>query len=344
MLNDGPLMKSLDFLNLGSANGVHLSLGQNQRIVGSGKSGISLYLSFLSKSGFLRNRFDEVFCPPWMGSWVYSTMTEFAYPSLTHSSNTKVIHMYHQFGFLQDIDEILNFAQDKKLAVLEDSAHLLGIEGLKLNFGIEGSFSVFSPPKFIPSLPIGIVQSSNSEFLDYVDAAKNQTRGLGAFSNALTRVRVDHRLSKSSSKSLEYVRNTQRIASKLYSTYPYIPNETKFARAQLNQLIPEYSLRALRLEKLYNAIPIEFLPKINSRYTEKVPFKVPVQINSTQFNVLAKSSFQKEANFGQVHFDFNQNMVKPLYKKAVCIRIQGGVSDSQFEMQISEIKKALSVH
>jgi hypothetical protein len=341
MFSDGPFLTLSDIWNTTSDTERPLTLNQNQRYVGSGKSGISLYLSFLSASGILQNRFDEVFCPPWMGSWVYATMLNHAYPTLSFSSKTRIIHMYHQFGFLQNIDEIKNYAEDRKLIVLEDCAHMFGIEGSELKFGSNSHFSVFSPPKFVPSPPIGVVQSSDKSFLDYVDDLKGDASSINSSLNVLNRIRLDHRLANYPRKSSNYVERTQQIASKMYSTYPYTPLETKLARRKMSALKPEYELRILRLEKIYESIPNELLPKHSPSTAKFVPFKVPFEMTSDQFQELTMGRFQAEANFGSVHFDFNQNMLNPSYRRAACIRIHSGISDSQLELQLSEILRVL---
>ena len=63
------------------------SIDEGFRFVGSGKAGIGLVLSYLAKEGTLENKMSEILVPPWMGTWVYSSMLPFSYPvfDVTHN-------------------------------------------------------------------------------------------------------------------------------------------------------------------------------------------------------------------------------------------------------------------
>src|SRR3989338_10614661 len=92
-------------------------------IVGSGKGAIALVLKYLTGKKIIKNKLDEIMVPDWLGYWVYNQMHSFVFPARKFSERTKVIFVYHQYGFPQDMDKIIKFAEEKKLVVIEDCAH-----------------------------------------------------------------------------------------------------------------------------------------------------------------------------------------------------------------------------
>ena len=65
------------------------SIYEGFRFVGSGKAGVGLVLSYLAKEGTLENKMSQILVPPWMGTWVYSSMLPFSYP-VFDSNNAKI--------------------------------------------------------------------------------------------------------------------------------------------------------------------------------------------------------------------------------------------------------------
>jgi len=343
MLSDGPLLNLTTLPQFSFPKDTDRILTENQRVVGSGKSAIVLALSFFKSQGYLNNRFAEIFCPPWMGGWVYSCMNEFAFPAQYFSENTKILYIYHQFGFMQDVDYLRDFALSKGLVVIEDSAHQLRFSDRKLNFATIGEIALHSPPKFISSFPLGVVQSLNQDFLSFVDTAKKDGSKIDPWINAIARWKLDQRLQSDHRFSIPYAMKTQKIASRLYSSYPFTPNSTMLAENSIVNLLPEYEQRFLRLREAYRALPNELLPMLSQHNKDSVPFKIPVKLSDSQIAKILIGKYQSHLEFNSVHFDFKQNMLRPAYEKAICIRIHSGITDMQFDLQISEVLRALKV-
>ena len=343
MLTDGPLLSLINLPRFSFSRNSDRILTENQRVVGSGKSAIVLALAFFKSQGYLNNRFEEILCPPWMGGWVYSCMTEFAFPAQYFSENAKILYIYHQFGFMQDVDYLRDFALTKGLVVIEDSAHQLRFSDRKLDFATIGEIALHSPPKFISSSPLGVVQSLNQDFLSFVDTAKKDGSKIDPAMNAIARWKLDQRLRSDHRFSIPYAMKTQKIASRLYSSYPFTPNSTIFAENSIVSLLPEYEQRFRRLREAYGAIPNELLPMLSPHNMESVPFKIPVKLSDSQIAKILTGEFQSHVGFNSVHFDFKQNMLRPAYQKAICIRIHSGITDTQFDLQISEVLRALKV-
>ena len=96
----------------------------------------------------IKNKLDEILVPDWIGYWVYNQMQPFAFPAKRFSERTKVLFVYHQYGFPQQMDKILEFANHKKLIVVEDCAHALDSYYQGKPLGSMGDFTIYSFSKW----------------------------------------------------------------------------------------------------------------------------------------------------------------------------------------------------
>lgn len=306
-------------------------------LVGSGKSAISLILKFLRLRGDLKNKMEEVLCPSWMGTWIYATMVQQSFPVTLISDRTKVIYVYHQYGFLQDINYLQDFATDKKLTIIEDSAHLLSLEAGKLSFRKIGEFSLHSPPKFIPVCPVGIIESENQEFNNFLEVEIQGSSKIAALRNSSMRYYLDKKLAGPGLNS----KTTSLRLAQLYSTYPFTHHTTGFARRGIPKLVEEFEIRKMRLDAIYSQLPEEYLPARNTLSREIVPFKVPVFLPSRAIEATKGGKFRHEVNLGVVHFDKNQNMLKPDYSEVILIDFHSGMPETQFNRNLEIISSLI---
>ena len=49
-----------------------------------------------------------------MGNWIYSNYNQSVYTSTQYSKDTKLLHLYHQFGIPQKTENLINFTKRKK--------------------------------------------------------------------------------------------------------------------------------------------------------------------------------------------------------------------------------------
>ena len=130
-------------------NGRPFSLPEREFLfTGSGKGSLALILGYLRHTGVLTSKMDEILLPAWLGYWVYNQCTPFAFPARTYSANTKLLLAYHQYGFPQDMDTILDYARERKLVVVEDCAHALCSYYKGQRLGTFSDFALFSFSKF----------------------------------------------------------------------------------------------------------------------------------------------------------------------------------------------------
>jgi len=318
-------------------------LSEEHLIVGSGKSAISLILGYFENIGVFTTRMEEIFVPPWLGPVIYGTISKKAFPVLAPSKNIKCVYVYHQFGFLQDLNYITDFTTNRNIPMLEDSAHILAIKDSKLEISFISDYALHSPPKFNASPPIGIIQSKDEQFRKYVVEKKSQRRRFLTLRNAVDSYFLDQRIAKTE-KINNYEIDGESIAcdaSLLYSSYPYVHNSTRSAVHRLANLSTELSLRKERLQIVYKELPNEFLPDPSKIPSNSAPFRIPVRIPEQTLAKIRKSNIAKDLGLTPVHFDFAQNMFKPRYAKSIALKIHHQVSEKQFIDQIEFISHEL---
>src|SRR3989338_3101572 len=158
----------------------------NIKIIGSGKGAIAGILQYLTQKGIITSKLDEVLVPDWLGYWVYNQIQPYAFPAKRLSERTKVILVYHQYGFPQDMVKIMALAQAKNLIVIEDCAHALYSYYQGKRLGTIGDFAVFSFSKWFFCLALGGARAKFSDFSQFVDQlVKKIPRSLALIKDAV---------------------------------------------------------------------------------------------------------------------------------------------------------------
>ena len=148
---------------------------ENFRFLLSGKLASSLILKYLIQKNKINPKLNEILVPKLMGRWVYSNIQQSIQVSTQFSKYTKIIWLYHQFGIPQNI-KVKNFADEKELLIIEDCAHVLkaNLDSGKSDI-LNSVYSLFSFSKFIDCAPLGGIQSSDKDFLSFIDNEINQS-------------------------------------------------------------------------------------------------------------------------------------------------------------------------
>ena len=136
--------------------------------MGSGKAAIALILGYLKLKGVLGNKMTPVLTPAWLGTWVYAQMLPYAFPSLHADAAASAVLCYHQYGFPQDMDRVLEIAEARGAVVIEDCAHAAASSYKGKPLGSIGSFGVFSYSKFVFCYALGGVVAKDAGFRGFV--------------------------------------------------------------------------------------------------------------------------------------------------------------------------------
>jgi len=306
------------------------SIDEGFRFVGSGKAGIGLVLSYLAKEGTLENKMSEILVPPWMGTWVYSSMLPFSYP-VFDSNNAKVAWCYHQYGFPQNMDRFMNIANDRNLKVIEDCAHTIESYYKGKQLGSFGDFSIYSYSKFHFCFTIGGVSSNDTDFMNFVDRSiKSAPLKLRMFHNASKL--LDSLTSNSNKASFS-------MTEMSYAGYYRQPAPTKIGiKMWINSKNTEIEKRRENYSIVLNET--QGLGLCSDLEEDGiVPYVVPLNIESEKIN----STVEKLKNVGIKalvrKFDVNRCLFDPNYQSRVIIPIHSGVNENVMDRLISTLKE-----
>lgn len=283
-------------------------------------------------------RMDEILVAPFMCQAVIGALSRTAFPSMNISDKTKAIMVFHQFGFPQKMDEIIKEAKRKDWIVVNDAANTIfsTFQGKPL---IDyGDFTVLSFSKVYPCL-LG-----------------------GAFWTA------DRNL---------FLKIQAQVASFQKSHEPYVLKAYDILRKYRDGLLGE--TQEAEIAAIYGFLPtvvtfpkvsLQFLPatkegiekdndrrrtllKIAAKYFSKqiplcegcdviatgVPIAVPRNLELISAGI--KKVFNEEVPV--LHFDYNRNMLKPDYRKALVIGFDASMTEEKMQRMCEYIQKEMGV-
>lgn len=287
----------------------------------------------------LLDRTYETLVPQWLGPWVYSQIGNYSFPTRLLTNKTKTLLMYHQYGFPQDVNKIMNFANDNELIVIEDCAHTIAGKALNQELGFIGDYSLYSFSKFFFCYTLGAVRSSDSDFLEYVrkeiKSVKKRIIFFNNFSKAFYEYTADGQNKWLKSLALDMtimsyslydigfrpIKKAKEIAKKKINYEIYIRNKYyKYFREQTNKFgICDH----LEDENVFPYI---------------IPIIVSDRVREKLINQLRNKGFMTKT----LHFDVNRYFIEPNFKKCIPIYCHSGISELRFDEQIGIIEQFLT--
>jgi len=298
----------------------------------SGKSALTLLLRYFRSVGALRNRADQILVPQWLGAWVYMTMHEHCFPTATFNPLTRGLFVYHQWGFPQDLDPILEFCREHNLFCIEDCAHAFESSYKGKRVGTFGDASIFSLAKFFPCVAGGALYTVNPQLQHFIDAVlpEHNTR----LARAVFKRRAVFDAAPSPENRIELTRD--------YGVYDRTlkiqPNVLAMVRASIAQTPlhnrqTNYQILAREFSK-YDFV--ETLP-----VDDVMPWIFPLFLDDPFRGKLSSALVSNDIESGVYHFDINRNMLNPDFQKCVAIPCHQGLSQNNISTIIDVVNKAL---
>lgn len=308
------------------------------QLVGSGKGAIALVFRYLTEKKIISNKLDEVLVPDWLGYWVYNQMHPFIFPTKNFSSRTKILFVYHQYGFPQDMDKILEFAKDKKLVVIEDCAHALASYYKGKSLGSFGDFAIYSFSKWFFCFALGGVCSKFADFYGYAEKALVESPlGLTSLKDA-----AKFLYERSTFSTIFPMPRFSNLFVKMtYAVYGEALRSSRLGRYLLYAKIEnEITARRKRyLEFLEQAGHLGICDHLEKE--DVTPYVIPILIPESKNKNLVQALRERGIWSGVYHFDINRNLLSPKFVPCVLIPCHSGISNDNFEVIIKTVKKTL---
>lgn len=306
--------------------------------VGSGKAAIALILSYLKNRGVLPNKMTPILVPGWLGTWVYAQMLAYAFPTINTSAKTPVVFCYHQYGFPQDMDKVLEIANAHGAIVIEDCAHAAGTLYKGTPVGSIGAFGFFSYSKFAFCFALGGVMAKDVEFRAFV--AERQAEASAALRYFVNGIKFFSEWSNGN----EWPRATRLFNGLTAMAYARYGDQTVAGPravslwlskrdAELDSRRQNYRLLRQRVDRLGLCDHLE--------PDDVAPYAVPLNVRDGKAEVLLAQLQRRGIRTGIYHFDFARCVFEPDFRPCVLAPIHSGMTGRGMEIVIEAVDKCL---
>lgn len=294
----------------------------------SGKAALHLILQWLSSQKILRDKTDSIVAPRWLGNWVYKTIQQTAFSTDVVSDRSKAVLVYHQYGFPQNMDEVMREAKKRNLVVIEDCAHALKSYYHGERLGAIGEFGIFSFSKFFPLLMGGAILTKNKNAHDF-------------FQEQLKKSRDRYRPFLAFSKFLAAKHQTKQTTELLEMSYALYPYQTAISRSTLKILAQEFPSLNARRENYQTAKNIlKDTGLISGLEDDALPYIIPLQAPENKLHEII-ALIKKSGFFSDLyHFDINRNLFNPKFTLVAWLPVHQGIENKKIAFLCEEIKNS----
>lgn len=297
-------------------------MGRDFSYTGSGKATLSVILRHLAKTGVLASKMNTIHMPSWLGTAVSQTAMEYAFPVTEPDRNSKVIMPYHQYGFPQDMDKVLDYAMSTGAVVIEDCAHAAfgSYKGRRL--GTMGEFALFSFSKFAFVRMLGGVGFSDETFKETLVESHRQTSP--SLSWLLNNFKTFDEWNLSRQNGI-FPRKSYLFRKMLYAVYG---DTCKPSLRSVGLWERKWRDEERERNKIYAFYHARFARLGLCDHLEQdgvTPYAVPLRVRDGDTGKLAASLTAAGFESGVRMFDLNRFFVEPDFKPCVIVPAHSGL-------------------
>jgi len=306
---------------------------KNIYFTGSGKSSISLILSFLKNIQIIKNKTCNIDVPKWMGFYIYNIIQEHCNPTFVHTKASKIFYAYHQYGFPQNMDKIKDYCENKKLILIEDCAHVLKSYYKKKALGTFGDFSIYSFSKFVYCHSLGGVSCNNSKWRKkftkhYFMNDKKSSKILLLLINLHKYLLTNYPNNKSVNFFNKIFYNIYSSNSNFSKSSVYLVDKNIKEEIDKRKIIYEYLIKYFSSYSIF-----DYLEK-----KDVIPWAVPLFIKKNIFKIQNELR-DIDIETGVYHFDINRFSINPKFKKTLLLPITFELGSNKFEKTLNILKR-----
>jgi dTDP-4-amino-4,6-dideoxygalactose transaminase len=335
MINENKLFRIPQLLDMfGTSDEAKILAGMpGEKIyTGTGRAALRIILDYLKDNGQLQDKNSQLLVPAWL---CYSTLfivRKVCFPVLTSNKNIKGVLVYHQYGFPQNMNEIMNIAAEKNWFVIEDCANVYESYYKGQRLGSFGVASIFAFSKVFSSLQGGALVSQNNELIAFAKkAVSSNDWGLSMIAH-LSRFMTE-------GKQSPFWDKIQEMA------YARIDSAKKISRLSINIIGKELQNNAMGVRKKNYQFLLDYFSSENFfdglEREGVVPYVVPLIANQNQITKIREALLSSGVKTDIYHFDVNRNILNPKYVKCVWIPVHQGINEAGMTMICEKIKGAL---
>jgi hypothetical protein len=306
--------------------------------VGSGKAAISLILAYLKSIGVLPNKMTPVLVPQWLGTWVYAQMLSHAFPTTNAGEPAAVALCYHQYGFPQDMDRVLDIAASRRIILIEDCAHAAATTYKGHALGTMGEFGLFSLSKFAFCFALGAIATKYSEFSNFVsERQRSSSRSLQLFINGFKFI-DEYNNGLNRPRAVRFFDGVRNMA---YARYGDQLRPGRVARGLWwRKRDAELSARRENFRHLRSLVD-RFGICDHLEESGVAPYAVPLAIKGDRAARVVNELTSRGIKAGTYRFDVARCVFEPKFQPCVLIPIHSGMSGTGMNLVTESIMKCL---
>lgn len=297
-------------------------------VLSSAMTGIYAALKFAGLK-----RMDHILVPEFLCQTLHYILNTSSFPVKYFDSRTKAMLLLHQWGYPQNLDQVLPLARKNNLFIIEDCAHSIDSQYKGQNIGSFGDLAVFSFAKTMGTCIGGTLISDNKQIINYVKNLRAQKRGLPnhLFNILVFRAAKKHYFENKRYSILDliYLKSIDfpNISSQALNLFP--PN-IEILKKTLQKRKANYELVKKNIKQNY--LKVDNNPDINVN-----PLCVPVFLPADKLET-AKKQLQENDFFVEIlHFDINRNIFEPNYQKCLALPCHHQLTSGQLDLMIEII-------
>ena len=265
----------------------------------------------------------NVMVPKFMGRCILNALSRYALPVESLTNKTSLVVVVHQYGLLQQLDEIDNECVSKGIPYIEDSPYGLGqVEKL----GNNSLAKFIGLTKILPVLKGALVISEDQKLLNYFKE-KRVERSWWSWVVLFASIWL-----RSKSKVVGY----SALADTVYEMYFNAKGDNAYFRGNISKALNNINafsrMSGARLDVIRNRIGDRVaIPDLN-----RVPYVVPYIYDHDL--ELAQIIFGKHGfDHNTYHVDVARNLFQPEYKRALLIPTNPRIPSNDFDRLVTDL-------
>ncbi len=304
--------------------------GVETAVISSARSGLYIILKQLGLG-----RTDHILVPDFLCRSVLYIINLLGFAVQEPNARTKAIFVFHQWGYPQKMDIIMEEAKKREWAVIEDCAHAFGSKYKGKTVGSFGDGAIISFPKFFPTYVGGAVVSTRKDIIARVHETRMEPRSW--------RHRVFDRVSVRAAKLNYLLRKPPFLLTAIYIKSIHFP---RIARIALQRFPPakDFAFDIARRKHVFETLKEKAGPEYHPVHldddSEVVPLCVPIFFPEEKLKPAQQMLKEKNIAADILHFDVNRNMLNPSYKKCLAFPCHQRITDEELACMCEVISRA----
>ncbi len=280
-------------------------------------------------------RTDHVLVPDFLCRSVLYIINLLGFGVQEPNARTRAVFIFHQWGYPQRMDSIMEEAKKRGWYIVEDCAHTLGSTYKGKMVGTFGDTAIISFPKMFPTLVGGAVLSRDKDIIAFVREERLKPLSMGH--------RIFDRITVWAARLNYGRRKPPFLATAIYIQSIYFPKIPRVALRRFPGTLEDMKADIVRRKHCFKILKQkageEYHPRMLDEDCDVVPLCVPIFFPEERLKQAQAMLKEKNIIADILHFDINRNMLDPKYKKCLAFPCHQYITDEELNYMCGVIDR-----